>query len=586
MASYTLNVALAAPPTGNVLIPAGAAVVNLSVDPVTSAAITTAANAAVAAAGPVLALDYSGASDQTAALNTALSATSHGAPVLVQLGSGVVQISGLVTIPPGAGLVGAGGNMHSGQIPTTLRCSTAAAGIQVLGCGPSVGDLTVDGANIATQPFLAGSNGTPPNPGGERLFRTLNVINSAGNGIVIQARQNDVWLNCQVSTCVGRGIVIDYGAGGILFARQEVNACAGSLLIQESGTAPTGAYTQPQHVTFLHSIFERQTSNTASAIQATAGDFIYFTDCITTGKDANDTASPIALSGSARVTITNCQLNSISSQANTSFLSLAGSSKLIVSGMNYLVGGASKPTWDVDAPSGTELQLLGDLRGANGNRAIIWSTGTPQDGDQTASQPLKTYLASVRTATSDNVIQTSLQGDTGMRFKLQANGALSWMDGTSFTGDTSLVRVAAGQLQSTAIIRPNADSTLDFGSASASLSWRTVNCRSLRSTYVPQTLAANGAVTIVPLNGDAAITLQANATSSSITTSASVVNGHLLTITWIQDATGGRTYAWPAVCKFAGGSAPSDTTANKRTSVTFRFDGTNWWEESRAVGVG
>ena len=46
MASYTVNVALATPPVGNVLVTSGATTVNMSVDPVTSAAI----GAAVAAA--------------------------------------------------------------------------------------------------------------------------------------------------------------------------------------------------------------------------------------------------------------------------------------------------------------------------------------------------------------------------------------------------------------------------------------------------------------------------------------------------------------------------------------------------------
>jgi len=98
------------------------------------------------------------------------------------------------------------------------------------------------------------------------------------------------------------------------------------------------------------------------------------------------------------------------------------------------------------------------------------------------------------------------------------------------------------------------------------------------------TLAANGAVTIDSSLGNTfTVTLQANATSSSIT---NPVTGRQITITWLQDGTGGRTYAWPANCKFAGGTAPADTTLNKRSTVTFEYDGTNWNEISRAVAVG
>ena len=99
-----------------------------------------------------------------------------------------------------------------------------------------------------------------------------------------------------------------------------------------------------------------------------------------------------------------------------------------------------------------------------------------------------------------------------------------------------------------------------------------------------QTLSSNGAVTINALYGDIAqVTLQANATSSSIS---NPTVGQILTIIWVQDATGARTYAWPTNCKFAGGTAPSDTTASKQTSTTFRYDGTNWQEISRSVAVG
>ena len=62
--------------------------------------------------------------------------------------------------------------------------------------------------------------------------------------------------------------------------------------------------------------------------------------------------------------------------------------------------------------------------------------------------------------------------------------------------------------------------------------------------------------------------------------------GAEITVSWVQDATGGRTYVWPANCKFAGGAAPApSTTANYKDTVKFFYDGTNWCETSRAVGV-
>jgi hypothetical protein len=80
------------------------------------------------------------------------------------------------------------------------------------------------------------------------------------------------------------------------------------------------------------------------------------------------------------------------------------------------------------------------------------------------------------------------------------------------------------------------------------------------------------------------VTLLGNVPSSAITGVSRI--GQQLTIGWKQDATGGRTYNWPVNCRFAGGVRPSDTTANKTTSVTFYYDGTNWNEINRAVAVG
>ena len=76
-----------------------------------------------------------------------------------------------------------------------------------------------------------------------------------------------------------------------------------------------------------------------------------------------------------------------------------------------------------------------------------------------------------------------------------------------------------------------------------------------------QALTTNGAVTISAAAGDAVISLSATATSSAITSPAA---DQILRVTWVQDVTGGRAYSWPVNCYFAGGSAPSDTTAGKR----------------------
>jgi hypothetical protein len=85
-----------------------------------------------------------------------------------------------------------------------------------------------------------------------------------------------------------------------------------------------------------------------------------------------------------------------------------------------------------------------------------------------------------------------------------------------------------------------------------------------------QTLSSNGAVSFDASTSNLfVVSLQANATSSTITNATA---GQVIVVKFIQDATGGRTYAWPANYKFGTGvttgttvasGAPTDTTASK-----------------------
>lgn len=99
-----------------------------------------------------------------------------------------------------------------------------------------------------------------------------------------------------------------------------------------------------------------------------------------------------------------------------------------------------------------------------------------------------------------------------------------------------------------------------------------------------QTLSVAGAATIDASTGHVQkITLGANATSSSITNPST---GQRMTIEWTQDGTGGRSYVWPANVIWTQGSAPTATRkANSSDLVTFIYDGTNWVELGRVLGV-
>lgn len=210
-------------------------------------------------------------------------------------------------------------------------------------------------------------------------------------------------------------------------------------------------------------------------------------------------------------------------------------------------------------------------------------------------------------ATTALLARYAVTGDTIDRLTVGADGKLSWGSGAA-TADATLSRTGtallevlgatlrttapstasvaqdvfqAGSVQSVALWRLRKDAASGGGVLAAFGAWG-----ALQQAGNAQTLASAGAVTIDASRGNLqVVTLQANATSSTIT---NPVDRQQMTVTWIQDATGGRSYAWPTNCKFAGGSAPSDTTVAKRTSVTFVYDlaSTSWYEIFRAAAVG
>ena len=77
-------------------------------------------------------------------------------------------------------------------------------------------------------------------------------------------------------------------------------------------------------------------------------------------------------------------------------------------------------------------------------------------------------------------------------------------------------------------------------------------------------------------------TLTGNVTA---TLSGGEYRGQEIVVELRQDATGSRTITWPSNVKKAGGSLVLSTPAGAVDIVTFRWDGTNWIEVSRSMGV-
>jgi hypothetical protein len=243
-------------------------------------------------------------------------------------------------------------------------------------------------------------------------------------------------------------------------------------------------------------------------------------------------------------------------------------------------------------------QFVGKLLAGTNNRFVAGNGRTALAGGGSVTLPAATLTVTDTTSfpssgtlyasTGASIATINYTGKTGTTFTGCSGGSGTITVGTPLLNTTSLngsttILLASGD--------GNGAGTLTGGNNVSTSTYfdnqvRIQNAAFLikSPTTTTQTLASNGAVTIDAASGSKArILLQANATSSTIS---NATLNELLTITWIQDATGGRTYAWPTNCKFASATAPADTTASKRSSVTFEYDGTNWNEVSRAVVVG
>jgi hypothetical protein len=75
----------------------------------------------------------------------------------------------------------------------------------------------------------------------------------------------------------------------------------------------------------------------------------------------------------------------------------------------------------------------------------------------------------------------------------------------------------------------------------------------------------NGSVQKVTMTGNCTFTLS------------NPVVGSMYILKLVQDATGSRTYTWPAAVKWSGGTAPTGSGANKTDLISLYWDGTNYF---------
>ena len=203
-----------------------------------------------------------GVADDTAAIQAALTyATPSSSTTFVATGgksvhlpAGKYKISGELSIPAFVNLIGEGKGL------STIVCSTSGSKVKygersTDNRGGLSKGFTIDGNDVSTNPMFIGL-------AVEREFSDIDVINSAGDGLIIEAAQNCVFTSCgfQFNGSAGSGsnIAIDYGAGNNRFIGCEINQGAqNNVRFRQTGTSPTGAFTVPTQNRFYGCMIER-----------------------------------------------------------------------------------------------------------------------------------------------------------------------------------------------------------------------------------------------------------------------------------------------------------------------------------------
>jgi hypothetical protein len=373
-----------------------------------------------------------GITDDTAAINAALAAAK-----LVHLAATTYRIDGLVVRPSGVNIVGAGGTAKGVDLAATvLKCTSAGAGLQVLGGGGMVQGLTVDGGLVATNCILVGGT-TTAEWGAYPSFIDVTAKYAAGDNWRLYGSQNGSMVHCN-SIGGTRGIVMDYGIGGWLFNRVEVDSPSG-VGLQMTNTPGGSLFPN----TFIQCIFERRSTDGPTVLISTANNQVFY-HCTFSSQLVSSPTMPI-------VSVTSnglCEFHSpfVSVQAGQSGIAVKGAAtgtwpQVRITGGPAMSGYGNGPAYFLDVDANGVATLEGWIHNSLGNGAYYKSPTSP---DANVLQLQQTSRTVIRPAAGDLVERAIVRGEAAPRHWRDTQGTLSWGPGNSQAADLTLGRSAAG----------------------------------------------------------------------------------------------------------------------------------------------
>lgn len=143
------------------------------------------------------------------------------------------------------------------------------------GVGGLTGGFRLKGASLATELLVVGRVVS-------RRFSDIDITGAAGRGLVLEATQNSLFTNVDVSSCGTDGVTLDIEAGGNLFVKCEFNLNGRSNGRSRQSVTPLTGYYVPRNNMFHLCLFEGTGASSVACFDHGAGSGLVFSSCILT----------------------------------------------------------------------------------------------------------------------------------------------------------------------------------------------------------------------------------------------------------------------------------------------------------------
>jgi len=440
----------------------------------------------------------------------------------------------------------------------TLTENTSDITIESTASGSGGGDIT--GVDITAG---NGLSITQSNTGSGNYTATVSTDLKANGGLVIESAK--VAVDLAASSITGTLGISDGGTGGA-----TASAARTALSVDPAGTDNSTNVSlagTPDYITIdaATQVITRNQIDLASDVTGTlpATNGGTGLTSITTLLNTNTTATDVGLSD-----VENTALSSWGGTANVTIL-----------------GTVATGTWQGTAIADSYVASASTW---NGKIANVSEDTTPQLGgdlDVNGQDIVSTSNADIEIA-PDGTGATVFKGNTNA-------GAIKLNCESNSHGQTIIAQPHSATVTNTLTLPAGSDQEIVGTAATQTLSNKTVTGYGKTDTATEWTAAQNFNSRALTFNANQDWNLNTDQVCELTLTASTVFNaptnmqdGGFYSITLIQDGTGNYTAGWDAVFKWAGGSAPTITaTANAKSIITFRSDGSSMLEVGRQLNV-